>query len=45
MIGGVHYPMDVISGQALGHAHMDVIRAQPACRQALEAMRETGSEG
>ncbi|MEM9106740.1 MAG: phosphatase PAP2 family protein [Pseudomonadota bacterium] len=39
VIGGVHYPMDVVSGQRLGHAYMDVIRAQPAYQEALEIIQ------
>lgn len=42
VIGGVHYPMDVVSGQTLGKAYMEVIRAQPAYQQALESIK--GSE-
>lgn len=41
VIGGVHYPMDVISGQKLGEAYMGVIRVQPAYQAALAAIRET----
>lgn len=42
VIGGVHYPMDVVSGQVLGETYMDVIRDQPAYQQALEAIRGAG---
>ncbi|MCR9135566.1 MAG: phosphatase PAP2 family protein [Alphaproteobacteria bacterium] len=38
VIGGVHYPMDVVSGQALGAAYMEIIRAQPAYQAALAAI-------
>lgn len=39
VIGGVHYPMDVVAGQKLAQAYMEVIRTQPAYRQALESIR------
>lgn len=39
VIGGVHYPMDVVSGQKLGAAYMEVIRAQPAYQAALDEIR------
>lgn len=38
VIGGVHYPMDVVSGQKLGKAYMEIIRAQPAYQAALEGI-------
>lgn len=43
VIGGVHYPMDVVSGQVLGNAYMDVIRDQPAYHVALDAI-QSGAE-
>ncbi|MEW2918202.1 phosphatase PAP2 family protein [Ruegeria sp. ANG10] len=43
VIGGVHYPMDVKSGQVLGDAYMDVIREQPAYQDALNAIRNEKS--
>ncbi|MEM1129092.1 MAG: phosphatase PAP2 family protein [Pseudomonadota bacterium] len=39
VIGGVHYPMDVVAGQKLGDAYMDVIRAQPIYQSEIEAIR------
>ncbi len=39
VIGGVHYPMDVVSGQVLGNAYMEVIRDQPAYHEALNAIQ------
>jgi len=36
VIAGVHYPMDVLAGQRLGHAYADVIIKQPAFREAVE---------
>jgi acid phosphatase (class A) len=44
VIGGVHYPMDVVAGQTLGQAYMDVIRDQPAYQQALDAIRGVDEE-
>lgn len=41
VIGGVHYPMDVVAGQTLGNAYMEVIRAQPAYQNALEIIQGT----
>lgn len=41
VIGGVHYPMDVVAGQKLGTAYMEVIRAQPAYQQALDTIQGT----
>lgn len=38
VIGGVHYPMDVVSGQKLGHAYMEIIREQPSYQQALDVI-------
>lgn len=43
VIGGVHYPMDVVSGQTLGQAYMAVIRAQPAYQAALAEIRRSGT--
>lgn len=39
VIGGVHYPMDVVSGQLLGDAYMEVIREQSAYQAALDAIQ------
>ncbi|MCV0425222.1 MAG: phosphatase PAP2 family protein [Roseibium sp.] len=39
VIAGVHYPMDVTSGQVLGHAYADAILAGPAFQQAVEDIR------
>lgn len=39
VIGGVHYPMDVLAGQKLGEAYADVIVEQPAFRDAVERIR------
>tara|TARA_R110000787_G_scaffold179678_1_gene291551 strand:- start:596 stop:1264 length:669 start_codon:yes stop_codon:yes gene_type:complete len=36
---GVHYPMDVISGQLLGNAYADVILKQPAFQEAVVRIR------
>jgi acid phosphatase (class A) len=36
---GVHYPMDVLSGQKLGDAFADVIVGQPAFKEAVERIR------
>lgn len=44
VIGGVHYPMDVVSGQKLGEAYVGVIRAQPAYQAALSAIRGTRAD-
>lgn len=44
VIGGVHYPMDVVSGQMLGAAYMEVIRAQPAYQDALAAILRPQSD-
>jgi acid phosphatase (class A) len=44
VIGGVHYPMDVVSGQKLGEAHVEVIRAPPVYQAALDAIRGTGAD-
>ena len=35
VIAGVHYPMDVVSGQKLGNAYADVIISQPAFKEAV----------
>jgi acid phosphatase (class A) len=37
--GGLHYPMDVITGQTLGHANADVIIANPAFQKAIAQVR------
>ena len=39
VIGGVHFPMDVLAGQKLGQAYADVIVEQPAFKQAVERIR------
>jgi acid phosphatase (class A) len=39
VIGGVHYPMDVLAGQKLGEAYADVIVEQPAFKAAVERIR------
>jgi acid phosphatase (class A) len=39
VIGGVHYPIDVVAGQTLGEAYADVIVEQPAFRDAVERIR------
>ena len=39
VIGGVHFPMDVLAGQKLGQAYADVIVEQPAFEQAVERIR------
>jgi acid phosphatase (class A) len=41
VLAGVHYPMDVLTGQSLGHAYADVIVKQPAFREAVERIRGT----
>ena len=38
---GVHYPMDVLAGQKLGHAYADAILEQPAFEEAVERIRKT----
>ena len=40
VLAGVHYPMDVLAGQALGTAYSDVIVGQSAFRQAVERIRQ-----
>ncbi|MCL6285120.1 phosphatase PAP2 family protein [Ruegeria sp. 2012CJ41-6] len=37
--GGVHYPMDIIAGQTLGHAYADAIIANPAFQDAIAQVR------
>ncbi|WP_372571744.1 phosphatase PAP2 family protein [Ruegeria jejuensis] len=37
--GGVHYPMDVLAGQTLGHAYADAIIANPAFQEAIAQVR------
>ena len=39
VIAGVHYPMDVLTGQKLGAAYADVIVQQPAFKQAVQRIR------
>ncbi len=39
VIGGVHYPVDVLAGQKLGNAYADVIIAQPAFAEAVKRIR------
>lgn len=39
VIAGVHYPFDVVAGQALGNAYADAIVAQPAFEDALAQIR------
>lgn len=36
VIAGVHYPIDIVAGQTLGHAYADVIAEQPAFKAAVE---------
>ena len=36
---GVHYPMDIISGQLLGNAYADVILRQPSFQEAVMRIR------
>jgi len=35
VIGGVHYPIDILAGQKLGQAYADVIVQQPAFKKAV----------
>ncbi|MEX0348206.1 MAG: phosphatase PAP2 family protein [Paracoccaceae bacterium] len=37
--GGVHYPVDVLAGQILGHAYADAITANPAFQEAIAELR------
>ena len=39
VIAGVHYPIDVTAGQALGNAFVDVIVEQPQFRAAVERIK------
>ena len=39
VVGGVHFPMDVLAGEKLGQAYADVIVKQPAFTQAIERIR------
>ncbi|MEM9635950.1 MAG: phosphatase PAP2 family protein, partial [Pseudomonadota bacterium] len=41
VIAGVHYPMDVSSGQVLGHAYSEAILANPAFQEAIADIRQT----
>lgn len=43
VVAGVHYPMDVTSGQTLGHAYADAILAGPAFQEAIAEIRTTGA--
>lgn len=43
VIAGVHYPMDVLTGQRLGEAFAEVIVKQPAFADAVERIRGTRS--
>ncbi|MES0808831.1 phosphatase PAP2 family protein [Roseibium sp. SCPC15] len=38
-VAGVHYPMDVSSGQVLGHAYADAILANPTVQEAIADIR------
>lgn len=40
VIAGVHYPMDVSSGQVLGHAYAEAILANPAFQEAIADIRK-----
>jgi len=40
VIAGVHYPIDITSGQKLGHAYADVIVEQPAFKDAVRRIRQ-----
>jgi len=40
VIAGVHYPIDIISGQKLGHAYADVIVEQSAFKDAVKRIRQ-----
>lgn len=39
VIAGVHFPMDVVAGQNLGHAYADVIIQQPSFKKAMMRIR------
>lgn len=39
VIAGVHYPIDVVSGQELGNAYADIIVAQPTFADAVERIQ------
>ncbi len=39
VIAGVHYPMDVLTGQRLGEAYADVIVKQPSFRKAVKRIK------
>lgn len=39
VVAGVHYPMDVLTGQRLGHAFAEVVVAQPAFKEAVSRIR------
>ena len=39
VIAGVHYPVDVTSGQKLGNAYADVIAGQPSFKEAVSNIR------
>ncbi|MEM8586723.1 MAG: hypothetical protein AAGG65_01585 [Pseudomonadota bacterium] len=41
VITGVHYPIDVISGQELGNAYADIVVAQPTFADAAERIHGT----
>jgi len=43
IVAGQHYPMDVASGQTLGHAYADVIIQQSAFQTAVSQIRGTGA--
>ncbi|MEM9684089.1 MAG: hypothetical protein AAF942_12545, partial [Pseudomonadota bacterium] len=41
VVAGVHYPVDVTSGQILGNAYSDVIVQQPAFKKAVADLKAT----
>ncbi|MCR9213623.1 MAG: phosphatase PAP2 family protein [Proteobacteria bacterium] len=43
VVAGQHYPIDVNSGQVLGHAYADVIIQQPAFQSAITQIRGAGA--
>ncbi|MEM7445443.1 MAG: phosphatase PAP2 family protein [Pseudomonadota bacterium] len=45
VIAGVHYPIDVVSGQELGNAYADIIIAQPTFADAVDDILGSQSEG